>query len=72
MTLFIYLDDWLIVGESKEHTNDTRDNFNKALQFLPGLGWLMNDVKWNLVPANSIQFLVVVLDFRRIQYFSGW
>lgn len=37
VTLFVYLEDWLIVGESMEQTSD---NFHKTLQVLYNLGWV--------------------------------
>ena len=60
VTLFAYLDDWLIVAPSRSrcelHTELT-------LSLLEELGWVLNRPKSRLTPAQAITYLGTQLDF---------
>lgn len=59
VTLYAYLDDWLIVGESK---SSAAHNVQKTVQTLQELGWIINQTKSQLTPTQTIQFLGARLD----------
>ncbi|XP_071814758.1 uncharacterized protein [Apostichopus japonicus] len=59
VTLYAYLDDWLIVGESK---SNAAHNVQKTVQILQELGWIINQTKSQLTPTQTIQFLGARLD----------
>ncbi|XP_071852375.1 uncharacterized protein [Apostichopus japonicus] len=60
VTLYVYLDDWLVVGNSR---SEATNNVHKTLQTLQELGWIVNQKKSRLSPSQTIQFLGAILDF---------
>ncbi|PIK54168.1 putative TBC1 domain family member 2A [Apostichopus japonicus] len=60
VTLYVYLDDWLVVGNS---LSEATNNVHKTLQTLQELGWIVNQKKSRLSPSQTIQFLGAILDF---------
>ncbi|WP_411016592.1 reverse transcriptase domain-containing protein [Salmonella sp. s51944] len=62
ITLFAYLDDWLILGNSPELASAA---VNRTVRLLQSLGWLINEGKSHLTPTTSIQFLGACLDFNQ-------
>ena len=64
--LFAYLDDWLILGHSREQAiHDSQ----MVIQCLQDLGWIINWEKSAPVPAQVITYLGARLDFRSGQAF---
>ncbi|PIK38121.1 hypothetical protein BSL78_25033 [Apostichopus japonicus] len=60
VTLYVYLDDWLVVGSSQ---SEAADNVHKTLHTLRELGWIVNEKKSRLSPTQTTQFLGAILDF---------
>ncbi|XP_071810706.1 uncharacterized protein [Apostichopus japonicus] len=58
--LFVYLDDWLILGDSYQ---DARRNVTLTTDLLFRLGWLVNEGKSNLTPSQHVKYLGAYLDF---------
>ena len=55
MSVFAYLDDWLIVSNSKESSvRDTR----RTVFLLESLGWIVNMQKSSLSPSQTIVYLL--------------
>ena len=64
--LFAYLDDWLILGNSKvQASKDTQF----VIQTLQDLGWVINWQKSSIVPSQQITYLGAHLDFKKGQAF---
>ncbi|KAG1560863.1 hypothetical protein G6F49_002310 [Rhizopus delemar] len=57
--LSAYLDDWIIMGETKEIF---QRHLQKVLSCLRNLGWLVNDEKSNFEPSPTIEHLGFVLN----------
>ncbi|PIK45180.1 hypothetical protein BSL78_17939 [Apostichopus japonicus] len=49
VTLYVYLDDWLVVGNS---LSEATNNVHKTLQTLQELGWIVNQKKSRLSPPR--------------------
>ena len=62
ITLFAYIDDWLILGESQQECLE-RTSF--VIHVLQNLGWIINLDKSNLQPSQSVIYLGAHLDFVR-------
>ncbi|KAG1043300.1 hypothetical protein G6F43_011686 [Rhizopus delemar] len=62
--LSAYLDDWIIMGETKEIL---QQHLQKVLSCLRNLGWLVNDEKSNFEPSPTIEHLGFVLDTTTMQ-----
>ena len=61
ITVYAYLDDWLIVSSSREDAvRDTRF----TITLLQLLGWVINEEKSSLVPSQSVTYLGARLDLR--------
>ena len=59
VTLFAYLDDWLVLGESEEQA---RGNVRETITLLQHLGWVINWEKSHPTPSRSLQYLGARLD----------
>ncbi len=59
ITILNYLDDWLIIDQSREQLCDYKD---LVLRYLSQLGLQVNWVKRKLSPVQRISFLGVKLD----------
>ncbi|PIK50722.1 putative TBC1 domain family member 2A [Apostichopus japonicus] len=53
VVLYVYLDDWLIVGNSRSETADVF----KMVSTLQMLWWIVNEEKSRLTPTQNIRFL---------------
>ena len=62
MRIFAYLDDWLIVADSEVQAE--RDTA-RTLALLHRLGWIVNEDKSSLTPAQVIQYLGARVDLGR-------
>lgn len=61
ITLFAYLDDWLIIAGFEEAA--TRDTYT-PVSLLKGLGWIRNRGKSSLEPKQLIIYLGALLDLK--------
>ena len=57
--IFTYLDDWLIVGRSRE---ETIRSTQATLRLADELGWLVNQVKSELTPSQRVTYLGAEMD----------
>ncbi|XP_071847532.1 uncharacterized protein [Apostichopus japonicus] len=64
VTLYAYLDDWLVTGRSHQ---EALFNLGRTTERLEQLGWVINREKSHLIPTQTIQFLGAILDFH-----TGW
>ncbi|PIK38301.1 hypothetical protein BSL78_24866 [Apostichopus japonicus] len=64
VTLYAYLDDWLVTGRSHQ---EALFNLDRTTNRLEQLGWVINREKSHLIPTQTIQFLGAILDFH-----TGW
>lgn len=55
----VYLDDWLLFGDTYE---DCLSNVNCTVEILEKLGFIINKQKSSLVPKNSCQYLGMILN----------
>lgn len=62
ITLYAYIDDWLILAESEQ---ECRETTSYVIQTLQNLGWIINFDKSNLQPSQTVTYLGAILDFRR-------
>ncbi len=60
--IFVYLDDWLIVGNSAE---DCQESIQIVLQIIEQLGFRVNQEKSSLVPSQVFTFLGMEFDLRQ-------
>lgn len=56
----VYVDDWLVLGRTKEECANTT---TVLLELLRDLGWTVNESKSALTPGQKIEYLGFVLDF---------
>lgn len=56
-----YMDDILVLGRSENECAEAR---NRVLALLHNLGWHVNEKKCSLQPAQTIEFLGFLVDFR--------
>ncbi|XP_038055782.1 uncharacterized protein LOC119727789 [Patiria miniata] len=62
LMIFMYLDDCLIVGKSKDETaQDLRDTYTLTTR----LGFIINEKRSQLIPSQEITFLEAEIDLRR-------
>ena len=57
--IFTYLDDWLIVGRSREETIRSTP---ATLRLADELGWRVNQVKSELTPSQRVTYLGAEMD----------
>ncbi|XP_038046762.1 uncharacterized protein LOC119720969 [Patiria miniata] len=60
--IFMYLDDWLIVGKSE---GQTAQNLRDTYTLTTRLGFIINEKKSHLIPSQEITFLGAEIDLRR-------
>lgn len=60
-TLFIYLDDFLVIGQSREAL---QKDLADVRELLVRLGFIINDKKSRPTPTQRVQFLGAVIDFK--------
>ena len=62
IVLFAYLDDWLILADSRDQS---QARTREVLEFLQSIGWVVNDDKSLLTPVQSLIYLGAQIDFTR-------
>ena len=62
VTLYAYIDDWLILARSRQECIDVT---SYVIRTLESLGWIINIEKSNLQPSQLVTYLGAVLDFQR-------
>ena len=62
ITLFAYIDDWLILANSRQECQEAT---RFVIQVLQDLGWIINWEKSNLQPSQSVTYLGARLDLQR-------
>lgn len=61
LRVFAYLDDWLVVASSRRACIDTT---SRVLNILHDLGWVVNETKSQLAPAQEIVYLGAAINLR--------
>jgi hypothetical protein len=66
IVMYVYLDDWLIVNPDPYLL---QEQTAQVLDFVEGLGWIVNREKSDLVPSQNPVYLGAVIDFRMARFF---
>ena len=59
VTLFVYIDDWLILGNTE---SQCQNNVSETISLLHSLGWLINWEKSHPTPTQSLVYLGAMID----------